>query len=93
MQPLFRCVFCKNDSPFSPVDHIVPKSLGNDIIVLDKGWVYDKCNNIMSTIESLVIYKSILRIERCRLVLTTKKKKPAKSKTYNITWFARPDKP
>jgi len=93
MRPPFRCIFCNNDSPFSSVEHIVPESLGNDIVILDKGWVCDKCNNIISAVEGRVIYKSILGIERCRLGVITKEKKPARSETYNITWFAKPDKP
>jgi hypothetical protein len=92
MKPPFCCIFCKNESPFSSVEHIIPESLGNDIVILEKGWVCDKCNNVISSFEGRVLSKSILGIERCRLKVITKKKKPARSETHGITWFAEPDK-
>lgn len=75
------------------MEHIIPESLGNDIVILDKGWVCDKCNNIISAFESRALSKSILGLERSRLGVITKKKKPARSETYGITWFSEPDKP
>ena len=93
MQPPFLCIFCNKNGPFSSVEHVIPESLGNDIVILDKGWVCDECNNALSAFENSVLSKSILGIERCRLGVITKKKKPARSKTYGITWFAEPDKP
>ncbi len=86
--PPFKCVFCGASEPFSSEEHIVPDSLGNDILVLAKGWVCDNCNNICSAFESRVLNNSILGIERCRLGVITKRRKPARSSSYGVTWFA-----
>lgn len=41
--------FCNQDSTESKsVEHIIPESLGNDELILDKGIVCDKCNNYFS---------------------------------------------
>jgi len=41
-----RCIFCKcaSDSAKS-VEHIIPQSLGNNMSVLPRGMICDKCNN------------------------------------------------
>lgn len=92
IRPPFKCIFCSENGPFSSVEHIIPESLGNDLVVLGKGWVCDNCNNIMSTFEGRVLQKSILGIERCRLGIVTKKKNPAMARTHRISWFSEPDK-
>jgi len=44
-----RCIFCKSPSDSSvSVEHIIPKSLGNDDHVLKAGWVCDPCNNYLA---------------------------------------------
>lgn len=44
-----RCIFCKLPSGSSvSVEHIIPKSLGNDDHVLQAGWVCDSCNNYLA---------------------------------------------
>lgn len=88
----FECIFCKAEGPFSSVEHIVPESMGNDILILEKGWVCDNCNNICSKFEEKVMSNSILGIERCRLGVVTKKKRPAKAWTHGITWYSEPTK-
>jgi hypothetical protein len=90
--PPMKCIFCKSDGPFTSVEHIIPHSLGNDLIVLPKGCVCDKCNNICSSFETRAIYNTILGIERCRLGVITKKKKPAQASIGGIQWTAEPDK-
>ena len=41
-----KCIFSRKDSDSSKsVEHIIPESLGNDTLILDKGWVCDQCNN------------------------------------------------
>lgn len=85
-----RCIFCNAEGQFSSVEHIVPHSLGNDIFMLERGWVCDECNNLCSQFEDRVLNNSILRIERCRLGVITKKKKPAKAQSYGISWFTEP---
>jgi len=61
--------------------------------MLGKGWICDNCNNEFSKFESRVIYSSILGAERCRLGVTTKRRRPAHSKTHGISWFAKPSSP
>lgn len=49
MRRIQKCIFCKQDSTNSQsVEHIIPESLGNEELVLDKGVVCDKCNNYFS---------------------------------------------
>jgi hypothetical protein len=67
--------------------------LGNDFVVLAPGWVCDACNNICSEFESRVLSESILGIERCRLGVFTKKRKPAKARLHGVSWFSEPQAP
>jgi len=92
-QPPFKCIFCNEGASFTGKEHIVPHSLGNDILVLAKGWVCDNCNNICSAFENRVLFKSILGAERCRQGVITKHKKPARALTQGISWFAEPTYP
>ena len=42
------CIYCKRrDQPFASEEHVIPESLGNDEIVLPRGYVCDTCNNGM----------------------------------------------
>jgi len=93
INPPFICVFCGCLGPFSSVEHIVPHSLGNDLLVLAPGWVCQTCNNICSGFESQAINSSILGVERCRLGVITKKHKPARSDVHRISWFSEPTLP
>ena len=90
VQPPNRCIFCDSSGPFNSVEHIVPESLGNDILVLAPGWVCDSCNNTHSAFESRVLGHTIIGTERCVLGVVTKKGKPSRSKVHGITWFAEP---
>lgn len=93
VQPPFKCILCNGGSSFISKEHIVPHSLGNDILMLAKGWVCDNCNNICSAFENRVLFGSILGVERCRRGVITKVKKPARAMTENISWFAEPTYP
>lgn len=88
--PPMKCLLCNANGPFSSEEHIVPHSLGNDILVLPKGWLCDACNNICSAFESRALSNSIFGLERCRLGVITKKQKPAKATLNNMTWYAEP---
>lgn len=49
MRKIHNCIFCNQDSTASKsIEHIIPESLGNDELILDKGIVCDKCNNYFS---------------------------------------------
>jgi hypothetical protein len=91
--PPYVCIFCGSRGPFTAEEHIVPHSLGNDLVVLGRGWVCDSCNNIFSAFESRVLYSSILGAERCRMGVVTKRGQPAHSKTHGVSWFAQPSAP
>lgn len=90
IHPPFRCVLCGAGVEFQSEEHIVPESLGNDLVVLAPGWICDPCNNLCSGFESRVLGASILGVERCRLGVITKKRRPASSTFYGISWFANP---
>ena len=92
-QPPYKCILCNGSTSFTSKEHIVPHSLGNDILILAKGWICDDCNNICSGFENRVLLKSILGIERCRQGVVTKKNRPACAMTENISWFAEPTYP
>ena len=88
-----RCALCSSQEGFTTREHIVPESLGNDVLVLPPGWVCDLCNNVCSAFESRALHNSILGFERCRLGVVTKKAKPAKATVGGIEWIALPDEP
>ena len=90
VQPPMMCVLCGSLGIFSSEEHIVPHSLGNDLVVLAPGWVCDSCNNVCSSFESRALSGSILGLERCRLGVVSKKRKPSRSSFYGVTWFAEP---
>jgi hypothetical protein len=89
----YKCIFCgqTEKNKFSSVEHIVPESMGNSLLVLPQGWVCNECNNYLSLIEKEVQERSVLGIERCRFGVITKKGKPSKAKTGNLIWEAIPE--
>lgn len=91
--PPFICIFCGANSSFNSFEHIVPQSLGNDMVVLAKGWVCDSCNTKFSAFESRALSYSILGVERCRMGVISKKNKPSNAKLHGISWFAEPTMP
>lgn len=91
--PPYVCVFCGSNGPFTAEEHIVPHSLGNDLLVLAKGWVCDSCNNKFSAFESRVLYASILGVERCRMGVFNKRGRPTHSRIHGVSWFAEPTRP
>ncbi|WP_373005075.1 HNH endonuclease [Sulfurimonas sp.] len=91
IEPPFKCIFCNsNENTFTSLEHIVPHSLGNNVLVMEKGWVCDTCNNICSAFESRVINHSLFGAERAMLGVITKKGKPARSKYGKLHWNAEP---
>lgn len=93
IKPPFMCIFCGLTGQFSSEEHIVPHSLGNDILILAPGWVCDRCNNICSSFETKTLNNSILGVERCRMGVITKSRRPARSNVHGISWFAEPNLP
>jgi hypothetical protein len=87
-RPPFLCIICGVNGPFGSEEHVVPRALGNDLLVLARGWVCDGCNNAFSAFESRVLRRSVLGLERCRLGVSTKEGKPARSRLEGLSWFA-----
>jgi len=77
--PKFECLFCSSDTgPFTRMEHPIPESLGNDDLVLDRGFVCDPCNQYFgSKIESEVLASPPFNIERTAFAIPTKKGKLA----------------
>lgn len=70
-----RCVFCKsNSSSSTSVEHIFPRSLGNNEHVLPPGVVCDSCNNYFaSKVEERVLSSAFFRDLRFRNCIPSKK--------------------
>lgn len=42
----YKCIYClKSSEPFTSIEHIIPEGLGNEDLILPKGFVCDTCNN------------------------------------------------
>lgn len=70
-----RCIFCRRDSTSSKSrEHILPESLGNTLLVLPKGVVFDKCNNYFSReVEKPFLESDAMRALRFHQGLESKK--------------------
>lgn len=77
---LMKCIFCKSDASNSKsIEHIVPESLGNIEVTLDKGIVCDKCNNYFSRkVERPVLELEYFINLRSRHAIESKKGKVAR---------------
>lgn len=93
--PPFVCLICgnQNATEFTSVEHIIPESMGNDILIVEKGWICDRCNNIFSVFEKVIQEKTIFGIQRCINGNVNKKGEPTKAKNNYINWTADPQKP
>jgi len=51
------CIYClKKSARFNSEEHIIPEALGNEELILPKGYVCDKCNNgILSRLDNLLL--------------------------------------
>ena len=69
------CLFCASNGPFTTVEHIIPESLGNDELLLEKE-ICDGCQNYFGKeIEKYVLAKSPLAFWRTFLGIRTKDRK------------------
>lgn len=50
----FKCIYClRTSGPFTSTEHIIPEGLGNESLILPKGFVCDTCNNgILSILDN-----------------------------------------
>ena len=79
-----KCIFFFYYSTNSvSVEHIVPNSFGNNIAILRKGIVCDKCNNYFARkVEQPFLESETLRVLRQELELENKRGKLIKDYTY-----------
>ena len=69
-----ECLFCDSGKSFSTKEHIIPESLGNDDLILERE-VCDKCQNYLSQIENYVLNKTPIGFWRTLMTVKTKKGK------------------
>ncbi|MEO8947308.1 MAG: HNH endonuclease [Mucilaginibacter sp.] len=81
-----NCIFCfENSDTSKSVEHIIPESLGNDRIILEKGYVCDKCNNYFShTFEQQLLELPFFKEARHDLNIRSKKGKIPNGKGFVI---------
>jgi len=75
VHPPFDCLFCRTTTgSFNRIEHPIPESLGNDDLLLQKGFVCDGCNQYFgSKIEQRVLSSPPFNIERMAQAIPTKK--------------------
>ncbi|HET9057450.1 MAG TPA: hypothetical protein VFN30_11460 [Chitinophagaceae bacterium] len=71
------CIFCNSKFGLSPVEHIVPESLGNIEYVVPKNIICKVCNTSFSEFEKKAINNTHLGFIRIKNGIKTKKNKPA----------------
>jgi hypothetical protein len=56
-ESLNHCIYCLNKSaPFNSEEHIIPEALGNEELILPRGYVCDRCNNgILSRLDNFLL--------------------------------------
>jgi len=80
------CIYClRTDGSFSTEEHIYPESLGNDEVILQKGIVCKKCNNVFSELDDYLIKFPPIAFLRPTIVPFTKKGKFPQAKFKDVT--------
>jgi HNH endonuclease len=74
-QPPNDCLYCRRtDVPFKRVEHPIPESLGNDDLIIPRGWVCDPCNQYFGAkLEAKVLSLPPFSIERAAFSVRSKK--------------------
>ena len=56
-ESLNHCIYClKKSAPFNSEEHILPEALGNEELILPRGYVCDKCNNeVLARLDNLLL--------------------------------------
>jgi len=56
-ESLNHCIYClKKSAPFNSEEHIFPEALGNEELILPRGYVCDKCNNgVLSRLDNFLL--------------------------------------
>jgi hypothetical protein len=82
-----RCIYCSDiEGSFTSEEHIIPESLGNDELILPKGFVCDACNNdVLSDLDNALIRFEPVAYFQVMYVPYTKAGKFPKASFSNIT--------
>jgi len=56
-EPVNHCIYClKKSAPFNSEEHIIPETLGNEELILPRGYVCDRCNNgVLSRLDNFLL--------------------------------------
>lgn len=75
-----RCIYCLSTSAaFNTQEHVYPESLGNNEVILPRGYVCDTCNNAVSQVEGYALNSLPLSLLRTYVIYHTKKGKLPKA--------------
>lgn len=82
-----KCIYCLSDSePFTSIEHILPEGLGNEDLILPKGFVCDTCNNgILSELDNYLLQFEPLSFLRVLYTQCTKDGKLPKGDYKNFS--------
>lgn len=82
-----KCIYCLGTKGnFTSEEHIFPEALGNDELVLPKGYVCDRCNNgILSQLDTALIRFEPISFLQTQLVPFTKDGSLPKANFQNMT--------
>jgi len=83
----FKCIYCSRTSePFTSQEHIIPEGLGNEELILPKGFVCDTCNNgILSKLDNYLLKFEPISFLRVIYTQYTKDGKLPKENYQNIS--------
>ena len=82
-----KCIYClQTTGNFKSEEHIFPESLGNDELILPKGYVCDRCNNgILAQLDNALISFEPISFLQVQLVPHTKDGSLPKANFQNMT--------
>lgn len=80
------CIFCRrSDRPFTSEEHIIPESLGNDDLILDRGIVCDACNSgELAKLDLELLDSELVSPMRVLFTDATKEGKPPSARLQNM---------
>lgn len=81
-----QCIYClSTDKSFSSEEHVFPESLGNEEMLLPKGFVCDECNNgVLSGLDEYLVNFEPIALLRVYFVPYDKKGKLPKANFQNM---------
>ena len=85
--PPNHCIYClRSNSTFSSEEHILPESLGNDVLILPRGIVCDECNNgVLSQLDAALLGFEPIALLRVLFTSATKSGAPPKARFQNMS--------